>query len=319
MSIQQMRDAASALIEASDPESRRRLQLSLDDPGFRSWTYLPGERPGLCTEHMNATQRDCVDALVRAAHSDLGAALVLGAIDVERVRRTLVTGSRPTGDRYWVRIHGRPDTSPRWGWRLNGHHVAVHAEIDGDRVTLTPHFVGAEPAEVRHGSHTGRRLLAVEEDLARTLVQSLSRQQRDAGIWSPDPPDDILTRMDPVADPTVLPGGLAYPRMTGSQRALLERLVHRYLDRAPAEYAVELWDDACAEPDRLTFAWAGGLLRGERHYYCIRSAGFLVEYDNTQDGGNHAHSVWRVLDDDFGGDPLRRHYAESAGHSGAVG
>jgi hypothetical protein len=319
MSIQQMREAASALLEASDPASRRRLAMAQDDPAFRSWTYLPGDRPGLCTEDMDDAQRAHVKALVRAAHGVLGAELVVGAIEVERVRRRLASGARPTGDRYWVRVHGRPDTDDRWGWRLNGHHVAVHAEIDGDRATLTPHFVGAEPAEVRHGPHTGRRLLSAEEDLARTLAQSLSREQRGAGVWSADPPDDILTRADPVADPTALPDGLAYPRMTRSQRELVDRLVRRYLDRAPADYARTIWDEALDEPDRLTFGWAGSLLRGRPHYYCVRSPGFLIEYDNTQDGGNHAHSVWRVLRDDFGGDPLSLHYARSRAHSGRGG
>ena len=45
------------------------------------------------------------------------------------------------------------------------------------------------------------------------------------------------------------------------------------------------------------------------HYYCVTAPDFLIEYDNTQDDANHAHSVWRHLRDDFGADPLRAHYA----------
>jgi hypothetical protein len=41
----------------------------------------------------------------------------------------------------------------------------------------------------------------------------------------------------------------------------------------------------------------------------------LVEFDNVQGEGNHVHSVWRDLENDFGGDLLRRHY-ETADHSG---
>jgi hypothetical protein len=34
----------------------------------------------------------------------------------------------------------------------------------------------------------------------------------------------------------------------------------------------------------------------------------LIEYDNTQNGANHAHLVWRDFAGDFGRDLLRAHY-----------
>lgn len=49
------------------------------------------------------------------------------------------------------------------------------------------------------------------------------------------------------------------------------------------------------------------LAPGERHYYRIQGPTFLVEYDHTQNGGNHIHSVWRDPADDFGEDLLERH------------
>ena len=59
--------------------------------------------------------------------------------------------------------------------------------------------------------------------------------------------------------------------------------------------------------DALSFAWAGGLERGQGHYYRIHGAHFAIEYDNTQNGANHVHTVWRDFERDFGGDPLRDH------------
>jgi len=50
---------------------------------------------------------------------------------------------------------------------------------------------------------------------------------------------------------------------------------------------------------------------------------FLIEYDASQDGGNHIHTVWRDFTGDFGQelpvkaafgrDLLRDHYASSRG------
>ena len=54
--------------------------------------------------------------------------------------------------------------------------------------------------------------------------------------------------------------------------------------------------------DKIGFAWAGTLVRGEKHYYRVQGPTFLIEYDNTQNDANHIHSIWRDYDGDFGRD-----------------
>jgi hypothetical protein len=309
-----MREAARALLAVLEPAQVRELRdapARLDAPALREWTYLPGPRPGLSTEELGDEQRAAVDALLAAAHSAHGGRLATGAIEVERHRRELV--GRPGPDRYWLRLLGDPDGDGPWGWRMNGHHLAVHVLITAAGLRVTPHFVGSEPALVASGPRAGR-LLGPEEDIARELVTDLRAGARTAAVFAAEPPDDILTRADPFADPDLLPAGLSYGDMTAGQRRLLERLVRRYLDRAPEAYARECWADAVAQGlDTLSFAWAGGLVPGDRHYYCVRTPDFLIEYDNTQDDGNHAHSVWRHVRHDWGLDLLRAHYEGAHG------
>jgi hypothetical protein len=67
--------------------------------------------------------------------------------------------------------------------------------------------------------------------------------------------------------------------------------------------------------ERIRFAWMGGVLRGERHYYRLQGPTFLIEYDNTQNDANHIHAVWRDFDGDFGVDLLEEHYRSSAHHT----
>jgi hypothetical protein len=98
--------------------------------------------------------------------------------------------------------------------------------------------------------------------------------------------------------------------MTATQQQLLRDLLDVYLRRIP---------DGLAELERekytgeglgaLWFAWAGGTGHGEGHYYRVQGPGLLVEYDNTQRGANHVHSVWRDPEGDFGDDVIRRHYS----------
>ncbi|MGI9599253.1 MAG: DUF3500 domain-containing protein [Acidimicrobiales bacterium] len=94
-------------------------------------------------------------------------------------------------------------------------------------------------------------------------------------------------------------------------RALLMTYVGRIHDDLADEQAAKFAGDGL---DGLSFLWAGGLDVGEPHYYRVQGLDLLVEYDNAQRSGNHAHSVWRDLSNDFGGDPLAQHYASGHRH-----
>jgi len=314
-----MAHLAVELLDALSPREREAVRATPAVEKWRTWSYLPGDRAGLPLESASSVVVDLVEQLVGAAHSEHGAALVAGAMEVERERRRLVTGQQPDSDRYWLQILGDPGRIPGdgvddgvWGWRLNGHHVGVHVVVSGtsgrSRVTFTPHFIGSEPARLPEGPMAGRRLLGPEEDVARELVTGLRPAQREVALASDVAPADILTGMDPVADPGVLPSGIRRGDLDTGQRRVLDALVRRYLERVPTAYAEQCWQEMMdvGEGD-VEFAWAGSTEVGGPHYYCVRMPAFLIEYDNTQDDANHAHSVWRHLRDDFGGDPLRAH------------
>ena len=89
-------------------------------------------------------------------------------------------------------------------------------------------------------------------------------------------------------------------------------LVGEYIHRMPDELAeLELMKIKAAGDTPLHFAWAGGLERGQGHYYRIQSPQFLFEYDNTQNNARHPHAVWRDFNGDFGADLLKEHYEKN--------
>jgi ATP-dependent exoDNAse (exonuclease V) beta subunit len=61
--------------------------------------------------------------------------------------------------------------------------------------------------------------------------------------------------------------------------------------------------------DEIEFSWAGETALGKKHYYRVQGPTFLIEHDNSQNDGNHVHSVWRDFNGDFGRDLLREHLA----------
>ena len=97
------------------------------------------------------------------------------------------------------------------------------------------------------------------------------------------------------------PKGLPATALDGGQLELLGTLLAAYQGRVPDGLA------APVDLDAVHFAWAGSVEPGDPHYYRLQAPRLLVEWDNTQRGANHAHSVWRDPERDFGLDVLARH------------
>ena len=121
-------------------------------------------------------------ALVSVGCGPTDAPHAKGAIELERVRRRLATGSDELdGDRFWFRVFGNPATDDVWAWHVNGHHLAVHVTVTGAGVATTPSFLGAEPARVPSGPQAGWRFLAAEEDLGREPAEGAGRRAAGGG------------------------------------------------------------------------------------------------------------------------------------------
>ena len=162
----------------------------------------------------------------------------------------------------------------------------------------------------------------------RTTVAPGDRVVPLAGIWRderfPDPAEqaklqalsDAIDEAAGYGDPehaavayTAEPKGVPAADLDAEQRAMLRMLLGTYLDRVPAELSpIRRYDDDAAL-DAVHVAWAGSTAPGEPHYYRLQGPRLLAEWDNTQRGANHAHSVWRDPEADFGLDVLARHRA----------
>lgn len=108
---------------------------------------------------------------------------------------------------------------------------------------------------------------------------------------------------------TVVPKGVAASEMGTEQRQVLRALLATYFDRVPPEVSPSSLYDDDAVLDAVHFAWAGPTGPMAPSYYRIQGPQLLIEWDNTQRGANHAHSVWRNPTADFGLDVLAEHRA----------
>jgi hypothetical protein len=146
-------------------------------------------------------------------------------------------------------------------------------------------------------------------------------------LWRQEPQGELrrqLAEIDRAADArlgvtdeyleavsfTARPKGIPAADLSADEAAILHALIDCYLNRLPDDIADAQVALVKREFDKLAFLWAGGGERHEPHYYRIQGERILIEYDNTQRGANHIHTVWRDLANDFAGDVLARHYAE---------
>ncbi len=311
-----MTAAATTFLAALDPDQLDRAHAPFDAPDRRTFTYLPRTRPGVALGDLSGTQRSAALELLATGLSAAGFADARTIMELETVLGAVERAAGvPTWERrrpglYWVRVYGTPGAAT-WGWRVGGHHLAVTVTVAGGRVVGTPQFFGANPATIPDGfPGAGRRTLGTEHDLGRALITSLPPAERAVAVTSHEAPSDILTRDDPVADAGRIAPGLAYGDMPPAGRELLEHLIHQYLGRVTPAAAEPAWGDiAAAGLERVTFRWAGPVEPGHGHYYAVLGPTFLLEYDNTQHGANHIHSVWRDLRHDWGDDVLAAHHA----------
>ena len=308
-----MRSAAQAMLASVDAGKREKLALPFADEKRTDWHYTPRSRPGLSFADLDAAQRDAVHKLLRTALNAAGHRKVVNIIELELVLRELEAfGLFRDPEKYYLVFFGTPDAAKPWGWRFEGHHLSLSFTLRGDAVATTPSFFGANPAEVPKGPKKGLRVLADEEDEGRKLLALLGAGQRKSAVIDARTYGDIVTKNVDRASP-IENRGLEARAMTDAQKAQLKKLVETYAAGFETPLREARLARAAEDFDSIRFAWAGATERGKPHYYRVQGPRFLIEYDASQDGGNHIHTVWRDFTGDFGRDLLRDHYSAARG------
>jgi len=304
-----MRDRAGALLGQLDSRQRSTANHAFSDDTTRRWIeYRPRARPGISLADLDGSARKAAHQLLATALSPNAYAQAMTIIALEEVLDRVEGWRRGRhSNDYWTAVFGDPERDDRWGWRFEGHHLSVTVTLDGDQIYPTPLFLGANPATVSHAGHTVVRPLAAEEDLARALLDAMGPKARADAVTSGAAPADILSGQKPRVDARITPLGVRGDRLGATARALLAQLAALYLDRLPAD--LSRLEAERLDARELHFAWEGSAQPGSGHYYRLQGSDLLIEYDNTQNDANHAHTVLRRPDSDFGGDPLAAHRA----------
>jgi hypothetical protein len=304
---------ANAFLTSLDRDGKAKTQYEFTNDERFNWHFVPRSRHGISFREFDKKQNDAAMALLKASLSQQGLDKTTAIMALENVLREVENRGASDTFRdplnYYITIFGTPSASQPWGWRFEGHHIAMNfSSVDNRIESSTPSFFGSNPGIVLRGADRGKQVLKTEEDLGFSLVNSLSPSQLKTALVSDKAFPEILSSNVRKALP-LDPRGLVYAAMNGAQKDLLMKLVNVYVDNYELGFSHKLMEKIRkAGIENLSFAWAGSLKPGSGHYYRIQGPTLLIEFDNTQNSANHVHTAVRDLTNDFGEDILREHY-----------
>ena len=311
-------EAANGLVAALRPELRRQLEFTFDDPERKDWSNVPHfvhPRKGARIGEFNPEERPAAHRLLRTIFSSQGYYKALAIMERDEFLGEHSPPERFGSEFYFLDVFGKPGVDEIWGVQLDGHHCAVNVTVIGNAVTVTPAFLGAEPAIIPSGRHAGWQVLGGESTKAFELRNALTLDEARHAVLADEVPKDIFTGPG-REDALKTPAGVS--SLQGRQRDLLESLVEEYLGNIPPQVARD-YRHAIQNAgfDTLHFAWMGSVEMSKPVYYRVHGPTLLIEYENmpplnpaSGTGANHVHSVLRVPGNDFGQDWLRRHHQE---------
>ena len=297
--------AADAFLGALSDDERDEVLFDRGDKAQQQrWSNLPHglyERAGLMVGDLEPGKVTAFLTLMRTTLSTRGFDRVMAAWAADEV--IAASGGRTDlGTRYyWIAIIGEPSATEPWQWQFGGHHVTVNATLRGDALSLTPSFLGAEPATYRKDGTEVRPLGAVI-DAAFALVTMLDGDARQRAVRGAGPVDLVLGAGQDCR--TIPAEGLPGSAMTAGQRDAFLKLINEYGGLGTTRLAAARLAQLAADLPETHFAWYGPTTPGSTASFRITGPHLVVEYSPQAMGGdadNHIHGIYRDPANDYGG------------------
>ncbi|MDF2156755.1 DUF3500 domain-containing protein [Algoriphagus sp. CAU 1675] len=327
--VSSLREWSTSFIQTLNDAEKAQAMLEFTDSARTQWTNLPlglAPRAGLRYGDLSEQSKIAFHKILSNMFSSQGYLKTFAIMQVDDILHELFEIKFQNGEipensikmirtlnwdygNYFLAILGNPEMDEKWGLKFEGHHISINLTVSGNEFSMTPLFLGSDPAVVEVTQYAGLRPLSKEEDYGFWFVNSLDEEQKAKATLEGDVPGDIFTSPN---RPQWLEEfkGIKGSELSEAQQKILHYLIEEYIQNLDHQKAEEYLAKLHAHGmDEVYFAWIGSYEPMKPHYYVIHSPDFLIEYDNVGflDNANHIHSILREKGNDFGVDILKNH------------
>jgi hypothetical protein len=327
----EIRQSAINFIDSLTPMQKKRALLEFGDTARVQWNNLPvglRARAGINIGSLSEEQRKLVHRMLSACLSSQGYLKATSIMHLDNLLNMYVDSMHArkamtdvvqqrmkdlkwSHQNFYIAFFGDPKNDAGWGYKLEGHHLSLNFTFHNQQLSVTPMFVGTDPAEYPILEYAGWRVLSKEEDFGLKLVKALSPAQQKKATMSTEVPGDIITAAE-SGKRLIDYWGIKGSELTKQQQEMLKKIVREFVFNLEYEKANKEYDKIIkAGIQNIYFGWIGSYEEKEPHYYVLNGPGFLIEFDNN--GGprrvaNHIHAIWREKGNEYGEDVLKKHY-----------
>ncbi len=326
----EIKQAAVSLYNSFNQMQQIAGVLSFNDTARLKWNNLPvglRSRVGVSIGNMSDEQRKLVHRILSVSLSSQGYLKATGIMHLDNLLNSYYDSlfyKKEINDtthafvmsllwshrNYYFAFFGKP-ADDVWGYKLEGHHLSINFTFVHNQLSVTPFFVGTDPAEYQSSEYAGWRVLGQEEDLGIKLIHLLNSAQQKKATMSTAVPKDIITAAE-SGKRLVDNWGITGAEMNAEQKAVLQYIIREFVFNLEYDKAVIEYDKILkAGIDKIYFGWIGAYDEEKPHYYVLNGPTFLIEFDNNggpRNGANHIHAIWREKGNEYGEDVLKKHY-----------
>ena len=297
--------AARLFLDSLDDNQRQAATYRFSDNAQRSnWSNFPEgmvPRGGVKLGVLSELQRANLDKLLGELLSEYGVKHVTYQLAAEDllVQEGLFATMKYGSEYFYAAFLGEPSPVEPWMFQFGGHHLAINATVFGPHVSFSPMLTGGQPLRLHLD---GDDIFIVERETAaaQALMDSLTDEQKGQAVRAERPIDLVQGPGKYGAKPA--PEGIKGSELSAMQRTLLLDVIEARLGIMNNDDHAEKMKTVVAEIEDAYFGWWGrqGVLGTA--YFRVTSPSMVIEYavQNGEDTVDHAHSMYRELDNDYG-------------------
>ena len=295
--------SASTFLSSLNKELKSQAALPYNSKEKGKWTNVPprGPQGGVRLGDLNESQIKKALDFLRTVLSEQG---YNKAINIPLADdRLLRNGERRPGfgaEDYWLAIFGKPSTKKPWGLQFDGHHIAINLAFHGNRMSMSPTFIGTQPREFQLGDNKIIPM-ASEAPSGLKLHNSLNDEQKKKATIGSKRANLIAAAGRDGFVPDQI--GISCKGFNEAQRKALFDVIKVYIGDLPQPFLKNRIEELTAEIDKMSFAWWGPSKEKGDFSYRLQGPSLIIEYAGQDVGGDphdHLHSMYRDPTNEYG-------------------